>query len=231
MTPFLIFQGIHPAIAVGTDLAYALFSKGVGSWLHHANRTVDWSIVGRLALGSLPASLVCILGLNLLKSQGVELTWLLRNVVGWSLLLTALAMLAPACGIGPKRPGGESPSEPGRAPALTILMGAFLGTVVTLSSIGSGAICAALLIWLYPRLPAISVVGTDLAHAVPLLAIALFGHWQLGNLDLALLVSLLPGAAPGVWLGTHLGSRLPDRTIRYLLAIILMSIGGEMVMT
>ncbi|WP_456417930.1 sulfite exporter TauE/SafE family protein [Thiolapillus sp.] len=226
MTPFLIHYGINPAIAIGTDLVYALFSKSIGAWLHHIKGTVNWGIVGRLALGSIPASLACVAMLGALNEHDIDYQWLIRDIVGITLVITAAAMLLPLRKGRKKKPPA---TEPGHTGYLTVLMGAVLGFLVTLSSIGSGAIGAAVLIVLYPFLPAISVVGTDLMHAVPLVGVAALGHWQLGNVDFPLLGSLVLGAAPGVWLGAKLGTRLPERYVRRILATALLLIGVQMV--
>lgn len=229
MTPFLIHYGISPAIAIGTDLVYALFSKSIGAWLHHIKGTVNWGIVGRLALGSIPASLACMVMLKSLDEHNIDYQWLIRDIVGVMLILTASAMLLSLRRNNKER-GKKYPRDNTRHTGyLTILMGALLGFLVTLSSIGSGAVGAAVLILLYPLLPAISVVGTDLMHAVPLVGVAALGHWQLGNVDFQLLGSLVLGAAPGVWLGAKLGTRLPEQYVRRVLAVALLLIGMQMV--
>jgi len=229
MTPFLIHYGISPAIAIGTDLVYALFSKSIGAWLHHIKGTVNWGIVGRLALGSIPASLACMVMLKSLDEHNIDYQWLIRDIVGVMLVLTASAMLLSLRKNNKKRKKKYPLDNTRHTGYLTILMGALLGFLVTLSSIGSGAVGAAVLILLYPLLPAISVVGTDLMHAVPLVGVAALGHWQLGNVDFPLLGSLVLGAAPGVWLGAKLGTRLPEQYVRRVLAVALLLIGMQMV--
>jgi hypothetical protein len=229
MTPLLVlFFGIKPVVAVGTDLLYAAITKCGGIWVHHRNRTIRWRIVGLLAAGSLPASGATIVALRHFTEQGINYEGVMTTALGIALILTSLVLLFKG------RISRISRSERFktirtlhkrfRSP-VTVFVGLVLGTLVTLSSVGAGALGVAALFFLYPRLPAVSIVGSDLAHAVPLTAVAGLGHWQLGTVDLKLLGSLLIGSLPGIFLGSHLGLRLPERIVRGALASMLLMIG------
>lgn len=227
MTPLLLLFGFPANIAVGTDLVYAAVTKSGGVYLHYRNNTIRLRIVLLLAAGSVPASLLTIFLLKRYFPSPDHYTQLLTNSLGVMLIITALVLLLK------QRLKEHAEKEPTRwqlwvnrhAFYLTILMGVVLGILVTLSSVGAGAFGAAILLLLYPLLPSIHVIGTDLAHAVPLTLIAGLGHFFLGNVDLVLLASLLVGSLPAIYLGTRLGSRLPERVIRPLLASVLLLLG------
>lgn len=226
MTPFLILCGIAPAVAVGTDLVYAALTKTGGLYLHHRKGTVQWRIVGLLALGSLPAAVLSIQLLQHLAHQGVDYEPLITTVLGVSLILTSLFLLFRG-----KLGGGTTPpllhqaQIPCRVGVCTVVGGVLLGVLVTLTSVGAGALGAALLILLYPRLRTVSVVGTDLAHAAFLATVSGLGHLQLGHVDLTLLGYLLMGSLPGIALGTRLGVGLPELFVRRVLGTLLLSLG------
>jgi uncharacterized membrane protein YfcA len=231
MTPFLIHYGISPVIAVGTDLVYAFCSKSLGAWLHCRQNTVEWRLVFLLALGSVPSAILCLGILEVLASRGVDYQWLIRDIVGAALFVTGLVALLPLRRIRAGAMQRQSAGLSRPVAALTIFSGAVLGFAVTFSSIGSGAIGAAVLVLLYPLMPAVKVVGTDLMHAVPLVAIAASGHWKLGNVDMPLLLNLVLAALPGVWLGTRVGRCLSGTAVRRVLAVALLSVGLEMMLS
>ncbi len=229
MTPILVLGfGIKPVIAVGTDLLYAAITKCGGILVHHRNRTILWRIVGLLALGSLPASGITIMLLDHFHSQGIDYSGLITSTLGIALILTSLVLLFKQRLLDFSR---QERFQAVRAihrrlkSPITVLVGALIGVLVTLSSVGAGALGAAALFFIYPRLPAITIVGTDLAHAVPLTAVAGIGHTHLGTVDLALLGSLLVGSLPGIYLGSNLGVRLPEQIVRPILASMLLMIG------
>jgi hypothetical protein len=229
MTPILIFFfGIKPALAVGTDLLYAALTKSGGIWAHHRMGTIDWKIVRLLVAGSLPAALITVAVLRLLAAEKINYEGILTTTLGVALILTSLALLFkkrllalahherfPLVGVLHGR----------HRPLLTGLAGALLGVLVTLSSVGAGALGTTLLFFLYPQLRTVAIVGSDLAYAVPLTFVAGLGHLSLGGVDLILLASLLCGSLPGIYLGSHLGLRLPDGVVRMALAGMLMMIG------
>jgi len=234
MTPLLVFLfGFKPAVAVGTDLLFAAITKTGGVLVHHGNhKSVEWRIVGLLAIGSLPAAVATLYVLNHYARIGKDITHTITFALGIALILTALALFFRAY----VQKAGQSSEEhePGRfhhlqAPA-TVVVGLILGVLVTLSSVGAGALGTVALLFLYPRLPTLKVVGTDLAHAIPLTAIGGFGHWQMGNVDFTLLGSLLIGSLPGIWIGSHLSARIPEKVLRPVLASVLMLIGFKFVL-
>lgn len=228
MTPMLLLLGIAPVVAVGTDLLYAAITKAGAVWVHHRSRTVQWGIVGRLALGSLPGSLVAVWLLRDLVADAALLERVIVTTLSGSLILTALVILLRdrLRGWRTHRTVALLRQLQGeRQGAATVTAGFVIGVLVTISSVGAGALGAAVLLVLYPRLPTMRIVGTDLAHAVPLTAVAGLGHLQLGTVDFALLGSLLLGSLPGIYLGSRVGLRLPERVMRPVLGGLLLVIG------
>lgn len=228
MTPLLlsVFK-LNPAVAIGTDLWFAALTKLSGSVAHARHGHVNWAITRRLLAGSVPASLATI---ALMHFTGVTKGWAqaLTLSLGIALLLTAGVVAFrqswQALGLRLERWIPES-----RKPSLTVLSGLVLGVLVSLSSIGAGAIGATLILLIYPRMRARDIVGTDIAHAVPLTLVAGIGHASLGNVDWALLVSLLIGSLPGIWLGAQLTRRLPDGVVRSLLCAALLTAGWKVI--
>lgn len=229
MTPMLVLLfGIHPATAVGTDLLYASATKTVGTAVHGLNHTVNWRVVGRLAAGSIPATIVTlalIAHFNMAHANGGQV---ISSMLGVMLFLTALSLifrdrLLRAVG------GGLHEMSPRRTALLTILTGIVLGFLVTISSVGAGALGVTILLLLYPRLPMAVIVGSDIAHAVPLTLVAGAGHWWLGAVDWTLLTSLLAGSIPGIILGSWIAVRLPETALRPILAVTLCLVGGRLV--
>lgn len=221
MTPFLLFYGIPPAVAVGTDLAYAAIAKSLGVWLRHKARSVDWHTAILLMCGSIPAAAIVILSMKTFALDAELFGTIITRVLAVSLVLTSLTVLGQHWLQG-FRTG--LPEIRGRI-GLTVFAGAVLGTLVTLSSVGSGAIGTALLLLLYPRWSTARVVGTDLAYAVPLTATAAFGHLWLGNVDPGYVSSLVLGAIPGMYIGTRMGLRLPETLVRTVLGVLLFGVG------
>ena len=228
MTPMLILLfGVAPATAVGTDLLFAAATKSVGTAVHGLGETVDWRVTGRLAAGSIPATAATILLLSHFGAPTPATNHLMSVVLGFSLLLTAVATLLRAriASFASNRLGGVRPE---RTAALTVLTGAVLGVVVSLSSVGAGAIGVTALIVLYPRLPVARIVGSDIAHAVPLTLVAGIGHWELGGVNPALLFSLLLGSLPGIVIGSLLAARVPEFVMRPVLAGALVLVGSRL---
>lgn len=218
MTPLLILLfGIHPATAVGTDLLYAAATKTVGTAVHGASHTVEWRIVGSLALGSVPATALTLLLISWFRfdtvTAGAVTTWVLAPALcATAFVLLFRSKIEARCG------QLLADIAPGRTRGLTIATGAVLGALVSLSSVGAGALGATALMLLYPRLPVSRIVGSDIAHAVPLTLIAGIGHWYFGLANPAILGSLLAGSIPGIILGSVAAPRIPDRALRYALA-------------
>lgn len=221
MTPALILYGVPPAVAVGTDLVYAALSKSVGVVLHQLRRNIEWRVVGHMALGSLPASAAMIWMLDTFHARGIAYEGLVTITLGVALVLTA--------GVTLLRPWLIRHRDfRFRGPALflfTVAGGAFVGALVTLSSVGAGAVGAVILLLFYPSMPMAVVVATDLAHSVFLAALAGVGHWELGSVDISLLVPLSAGSIPGLYLGTRWASRIRDDILRPVIASFLLLLG------
>jgi uncharacterized protein len=229
MTPILVlFFGIHPATAVGTDLLYASATKTAGTLVHGLNHTVDWRIVARLAAGSVPATMVTLMAISHFDLSGPASGRIIGLVLGVILLLTALSLIFRRQFLSLVGPVLES-IPPRQAARLTIVVGVVLGVLVTISSVGAGALGVTALMLLYPRVPMAVIVGSDIAHAVPLTLVAGVGHWWLGSVDWPLLTSLLAGSIPGIVLGSYLSAHIPDTVLRPILAGTLIVVGGRLV--
>ena len=228
MTPLLVLLfGVHPSTAVGTDLLYAGLTKISGSAVHSLHGAVDWKIVRRLASGSAPAAALTLLALSYIGKGSATTQHVISTTLGFALLLTAVTLLARKWLIARYGQLMERASER-KIGGLTVLLGAALGVLVTISSVGAGALGVTVLIILYPKLPAVKIVGSDIAHAVPLTLIAGAGHWWMGSVDFAMLFSLLIGSVPGIAIGSHYASRVPDRVLRPLMAGTLALVGGKL---
>jgi len=227
MTPLLLLFGFPAHIAIGTDLVYASVTKASGVVLHKKNNTIRLRIVALLAAGSIPASLITIYILNNHFSSPEYYTRILTNSLGVMLIITSVVVMLKQKlrEHAEKKSGRLQAFVSYHAGPLTLLMGFMLGCFVTLSSVGAGAFGAAALLLLYPLLPSIHVIGTDLAHAVPLTLVAGIGHIYLGNVDFGLLGCLLIGSLPAIYVGTKLGARMPEKVIRPLLASVLLILG------
>jgi uncharacterized protein len=227
MTPLLIgvFK-LNPAVAIGTDLWFAAITKSGGSWAHHRHGHVDYRIAGLLLAGSIPASIATI---ALMHATGITKGWAsaLTFSLGIALLLTAVTVAYKKAwhAVALKLERWLAP----RQRALTVTAGVLLGVLVSLSSIGAGAVGATLILMLYPRLPTQRLVGTDIAHAVPLTLVAGIGHATLGNVEWSLLGGLLIGSLPGIWLGARLTKALPERIVRALLCVSLVTAGLKVI--
>ena len=229
MTPFLIVLfGVHPATAVGTDLLFAAATKTGGTLVHGLLRTVEWRIVTRLAIGSVPATALTLLVLAHLDMD----TPVSRHLITW-VLASALFATAAVLSLRKKIVSvfaariGELPAR--SATILTVVVGAALGVLVSVSSVGAGALCATALVLLYPRLPTVRIVGSDIAHAVPLTLIAGGGHWVLGSVDTYILGFLLIGSLPGIFVGSWASVRVADSTLRFILAGVLIVVGVKLI--
>ncbi|MDR2853419.1 MAG: sulfite exporter TauE/SafE family protein [Burkholderiaceae bacterium] len=225
MTPILVLLfGVHPATAVGTDLLYAAATKSVGTFVHGLKGTVDWHVTLRLAAGSVPAAAVTLILLHRYGINTPHAAHLIQTVLGAALLMTTMALIfrpqLAAFAARHRRVPRESSTL-----LLTVLTGATLGALVSLTSVGAGAIGVTVLLLLYPMLPTARIIGSDVAHAVPLTLLAGAGHWLLGSIDWWMLLSLLCGSLPGITIGSLLSSRAPDRLLRYLLATMLTLVG------
>jgi uncharacterized protein len=227
MTPILMWFGIPPAKAVGTDLLYAAFTKMGGVYVHHKKKNINWTITGWLSLGSVPAALVTLWVLESLKTDTTALNAVIKHSLGWALLFTSVAIIfkKQLLGFSKKHAGDKFHKESKTQNALTVAIGVLLGATVTLTSIGAGAIGTVTLFFLYPLLATPRLVGTEIAHAIPLTLVAGIGHASMGNLDLNLLIQLLMGSLPGIYAGSMLSGKVPDLFLRNAIAIMLLWAG------
>lgn len=230
MTPLLtLLFGIHPSVAVGTDLAFASATKTAGTFAHRFKGTVRWDIVGRLSIGALPAALVTTLLLKHFGAVSEGISLVIRYSIAISVLLTVVALLFRKRMQNWLNDHPERQLQGASLRNATILAGAVLGVLVTISSIGAGAVGATLLVLLYPRLTSAEIAGTDIAYAVPLTAIAALGHWWLGSINWELLTTLLLGSFPGIIIGSLAAKAVPEKFLRGLLAITLTSVAVKLI--
>ncbi len=227
MTPLLVLLfGVAPVTAVGTDLLFAALTKTGGAWAHARRGNVEWKVVGWLAAGSVPASALTLVFLHVFVPHPDRLSAIVSVALGLALIITAGALLfrenLRARAARREAPRGAS------IPPRTMILGAILGVLVTVSSVGAGALGVTALFFLYPGLAAARIVGTDIAHAVPLTLVAGLGHAAAGAVDWKLLAALLIGSLPGIWLGSSLSQRIPERLLRTVLAGMLVLIGGKL---
>lgn len=227
MTPLLILLfGVHPATAVGTDLLYAAATKTGGSLVHGLGRSIHWPAVIRLACGSLPASVATMLVMWQLNLDASAQKTIVNLVLCFALLLTATSLIFRRAIMERYRKRLEHVDDRTTA-ILTVVTGAALGVLVSISSVGAGAVGVTALLLLYPRLPMVTIVGSDIAHAVPLTLVAGFGHWALGSVDWSLMGVLLMGSLPGIIIGSYSALRVPERVLRMTLAAVLILVAGK----
>jgi uncharacterized protein len=228
MTPILILLfGIHPAAAVGTDLLHAAVTKTAGSVVHGFNQTIDWRVVRRLAAGSIPATVVTIAAMSVLDINGTAGRDLVNAVLTLALFATAVVLVFRGQ-IVTRYAARLGAREPRQVVALTVAVGAMLGAMVSISSVGAGAIGVTCLILLYPNLPTAKIVGSDIAHAVPLTLVAGIGHWLLGSVDFEIFGFLILGSVPGILLGSYAAIRIPERALRLVLAATLIAVATKL---
>lgn len=234
MTPILIFVfGIKPYMAVGTDLLFAAFTKMGGTVKMARSGHVPWRVVAHLSAGSIPAALITLWMLKEIGPANPQVQHLMTSTLGVALLLTATATLYKALR-GKAAPqqiaaGQEVQATTARHWSQPLLFGALIGTLVSLTSVGAGAIGVTVLMVLYPLLPLSRIVAADIAYAVPLTLVAGLGHASLGSVDWQLLGLLLVGSLPGIWLGSHFMVRVPERLIRSLLSVLLAYAGVKLI--
>jgi len=228
MTPLLVLLfGFHPSTAVGTDLLFAAATKTVGTSIHNAGKAVEWRIVGLLATGSLPATVLTLLVIGKLGTASHAVNTAISLVLGIALLLSAVSLVLKDQVL---RIALERNPDFGERTSvwLTILVGFIVGVIVSISSVGAGALGTIALFFLYPRMPVVRIVGSDIAHAVPLTLLAGVGHWFLGAVNLPLLGSLLIGSIPGIILGSLAARRAPETLLKWSLATVLLLVGIKM---
>lgn len=224
MTPLLILVfGVSPTSAVGTDLLYAAATKSAGTAVHGFNKTIDWKVVFRLASGSVPMTILTVAFLYWLGIESKSAQALITRVLAVAILLTALSLLMrkPLMRLYERRIGELDPRI---TVPLTVIVGGILGVMVTISSVGAGAIGVTALVFLYPKMPMQRIVGSDIAHAVPLTLLAGLGHSVLGTIDLVILGSLLIGSIPAIIVASMAAARVSENAIRIALALVLLAV-------
>lgn len=232
MTPMLVLIfGTAPLTAVGTDLWFAALTKLAVSGLHLRKGLIDRTIVRRLWSGSLPASALTILWMHSRAMDHSALEFV-RSAIGVAVCLTAVGLLGEKL-LSAKRAAraasSDAPASDDGSKVATIVAGAFLGTMVTLTSVGAGALGAVALLYLYPaRLTPARLVGTDIAHAIPLALIAGLGHLGISQVDGGLLRDLLIGSIPAALVGASISSRVPPGALRVVLGGVLLIVGVSM---
>jgi uncharacterized membrane protein YfcA len=231
MTPLLVLGfGVPAVTAVGTDLLFAGVTKVGGAASHGFKGNVDWRVAGLLAAGSVPGTALALATLAALPPAGAGTRLLVSTALGVMLVITAVALVARARLMAwAHARGANGWIARHRAPA-TIATGAVIGVAVTFSSVGAGAVGVTALLLLFPTLATLRIVGTDIAHAVPITLLAGFGHAALGNVNWPMLASLLAGSLPGILLGGHLAPRIPEHALRHSLAAVLLLAGGKLVL-
>ena len=227
MTPLLILLfGIHPSTAVGTDLLYAAATKTGGSLVHGFARSIHWPAVIRLACGSIPAAVLTLVLIWYFDLDPAVQRRLVNMVLCFALLLTAISLIFRKSILDRYRARMERIDDTTTMIA-TVITGAALGVLVSISSVGAGAVGVTVLLLLYPRLPMAAIVGSDIAHAVPLTLVAGVGHWALGSVDWHLMGVLLLGSLPGIVIGSYCAVRVPQTVLRFALVAILLVVAGK----
>lgn len=236
MTPLLIFFfGVKPHFAIGTDLLFAAFTKMGGTVSLARQRLVPWRVVALLCAGSIPAALLALWALRTLGPGSATAQHVMTTTLGGALLLTAAATMYKVIAFsrpvgGDARAAHAPDADRPRHWSLPVVLGAVIGTLVTFTSVGAGAIGVTVLLMVFPHLPLPRIIAADIAYAVPLTLVAGLGHATLGTVDWSLLVQLLAGSLPGIWLGARLVSRTPERLIRSALSLLLAWAGAKLVL-
>jgi uncharacterized protein len=233
MTPMLVFAfNVNPLTAISSDIVVSLFMKPAGALVHLRRGTINLGLVGWLCVGSVPAAFSGAWFISLMPS-GEALDQILRQVLGVALLVATSGLVVRALVqmYRNRLPLGEGPARVTPRPQVvvrpvpTVILGAVAGFMVGITSVGAGSIVIVVLLLMYPALKASSLVGTDLAQAIPLVAAAAVGHLLFGSFSLVVASSLLVGAVPGAWLGAQASSRAPGGIVRRILAVLLLASG------
>jgi uncharacterized membrane protein YfcA len=228
----LLYFGISPSTAVGTDLLYAAITKSGGIYVHQKKKTIDWRITRLLAFGSLPASLLTLYVLHRIGFDSKNVNAFIKVMLGYTIMLTAIAIILrhKLLAWSHQRDWIFTRLSDTQRDRATVAIGIMLGVIVTITSIGAGALGTVALFLVYPILPVPRLVGTEIAHAVPLTLIAGLGHAGVGNVNWDLLVNLLIGSLPGIYIGSHLPTKVPENILRYSLAVVMILVGYRLVM-
>jgi len=229
MTPALILLGwARPLVAVGTDLMWGALTKSVGAFVHYRQGTVDLSIVKRLALGSVPGALLGLTFLSYLhRRHGAATDRIVVRVLGVALIGVALSLFVRTSRGSPALAASSSTTP--RWPRWSVsAVGAVVGFLVSMTSVGSGSLIVACLVVVYPTTPLRRIVGSDILHALILVGVSALGHLGLGSVNFPLLAALLLGSIPGVWLGSRMSLVFPEKVLRPVLAGTLLFLGYKL---
>lgn len=233
MTPLLTMMGVPLHTAIGTDLLYAAITKSSGAVVHFQKKNIEWSVVGWLALGSIPASLLTAWALSAWFGDANNYKGIMTVALGLMLMVTACSLIFKnrLQKFHDTNPVGNHFRQwvTANHTQATLWMGVALGVLVTLSSVGAGAFGVVILLSLYPALSTIKIIGTDVTHAVLLTLVAGLAHARMGNVDYQLLSLLLIGSIPAIIAGTLLSSHMPEKVIRPLLGMTLMALSIKFV--
>ena len=228
MTPFLIFIGVRPTIAVGTDLFQMMFTKSFGAWQHHRQGGVNYRVVLPLIAGSLPGAMAGVVLLQIMENSfGISADVFLTRLLGVVLTFAGVALfirLFMRNWLWGRVQSWDDETPKGRRFLMLSAIGAFLGLLVGLTSVGSGTLFIVMMVALL-RMSMRHIVGTDVAHSAILTAGAGLLHLGFGNVDLGLAANILIGSIPGVVVGSRLTVRIPERGLRAAVAVALMSVG------
>jgi uncharacterized protein len=231
MTPLLVLMfGYAPATAVGTDLWFAAITKMVGGTLHNHKGGVDWQILRRMALGSIPACIITLIWMDLTRTEQSTHGTII-HALGIVLFITAIAMLVrkKIQSFGARLRTTTATAFLNAQPLLTVLAGVVLGIIVPLTSVGAGALGTVMLLYLYPlRMTPSRLAGTDIVHAIPLAVISGLGHLIMGNVQFTLLINLLIGSIPGILVGTLISHKSPEVYMRAVISVILVGVSVKL---
>lgn len=218
MTPLLLFVfGVSPAVAIGTDLIFASVTKSFGAWQHWRQKTLDFHLLLRVAIGSIPGSIAGLFLIYLLKENEATLNYFVTKSISVVFILVSIVMLLQLYSRRQKVPTGLFEMKS----SVLISIGFITGLLVAVTSVGSGTLFIALLLWLYPW-KASALVGTDLLHGVLITGLAGLAHFYFGTVDYVLVVQLIAGSIPGVLIGSRITFKLPDLYIRIILVTMML---------
>jgi len=232
MTPLLVLLfGVHPATAVGTDLLYAAITKTAGTAVHGMHGRVNWKVVSLLASGSVPAALAMLWIMAGVNRESPAVAHTITLSLGCLLLLTALMLIFRGQILEAIRKwrGERGTLSPRSIALLTVMLGLTLGILVTMTSVGAGALGVTMLLVLYPQRDVREIVGSDIVHAVPLTLIGGMGYWFIGEINWTMLFALLVGSIPGIVAGSLLAPRLHERSVRIILAVTLAVVAWKLI--
>lgn len=226
ITPFLIlFVGVKPSLAIGTDLVYGAITKIAGGWMHWRQQTVEMKLVLQMAIGSVPGGIIGVYVIQYLHTTDLPVDEALRHVLGVVLVIVAVLLLARTFGYLPQNAPSWLVRHERKS---TTIWGFLVGLTVGLTSVGSGSLLAPFLMMIRPNRPA-HVVGTDVFHAAILVSATAMLHGQAGNVNWDLIPLLLAGSLPGVLIGSFVAPRLPARHLKVGLSVLLFATGVKLI--